>query len=365
MGTMWLLLALASTVQAIKFMREGVLVPDNVLSVGEGKEVECKYIMWRQERLYSVTWSIQYSGVKTDFFVYQEGGSKEVKPGVSLVTVDADNSEDKVVKMRLTDGREEEVTICCDVMVLRDDGYGSMTNKHKEKCSDPIRVEDSGRGGQALVSASMEAPSSGSVGSSLPLVCSGGGLTSWHSLELMVNGERLRSLRGGRLEYTLPLTERHFTRGYYQEETMSVGCLVMKSGQVVANDTRTIRKEEQVARLGSQGSHGSQGSQGSQSQSRGDRGLFSTAEGQSSTGHCHSYMVLEETRRGSLLRGRIPAVVMEGLTHPARLSEDRHETSMSAVLVLDVLGFHGYRVAAAATQPGGQAWTLERRCHGG
>ena len=80
-----------------------------------------------------------------------------------------------------------------------------------------------------------------------------------------MNGERLRSLRGGRLEYTLPLTDRHFTRGYsqvrtssfcvnetyptiiklanvyFQEETMSVGCLVMKSGQVVANDTRTIR----------------------------------------------------------------------------------------------------------------------------
>merc|ERR1719350_1625236 len=80
----------------------------------------------------------------------------------------------------------------------------------------------------------------------------------------------MRSLRGARLEFMLPLTDRHFTRGYSQEETMSVGCLVMRSGQVVANDTRTIRKEEQVARLGSHGSHGSQG------QSRGDRGLFST-----------------------------------------------------------------------------------------
>merc|ERR1711974_498882 len=131
----------ASKADAIKFSAEGVSVPDGVLRVNEATELGCKYIMWRQESLASVTWSIQYSGVKTDFFVYKPA-NKEVKPGMSMVSVDATNSEEKMVSLRLTDGQEDEVVICCDVKVLRDDGYGSMTTKNKEKCSAPIRVEE-------------------------------------------------------------------------------------------------------------------------------------------------------------------------------------------------------------------------------
>jgi len=126
---------------------------DGVLRVDEPTELGCKYIMWRQESLASVTWSIKYSGVKTDFFVYKPF-NKEVKPGMSMLSVDATNSEDKMVNMRLTDGGEDEVVICCDVKVLRDDGYGSMTTKHKEKCSAPIRVEDQSRARHNLVSVS-------------------------------------------------------------------------------------------------------------------------------------------------------------------------------------------------------------------
>merc|ERR1719500_2540327 len=83
-----------SKTEAIKFSAEGVSVPDGVLRVDEATELGCKYIMWRQESLASVTWSIQYSGVKTDFFVYKPA-NKEVKPGMSMVSVDATNSEEK------------------------------------------------------------------------------------------------------------------------------------------------------------------------------------------------------------------------------------------------------------------------------
>merc|ERR1711953_787437 len=120
-----------SKTEAIKFSAEGVSVPDGVLRVNDATELGCKYIMWRQETLASVTWSIQYSGVKTDFFVYKPF-HKEVKPGMSMLTVDATNSEEKMINLTLTDGQEDEVVICCDVKVLRDDGYGSMTTKQKE-----------------------------------------------------------------------------------------------------------------------------------------------------------------------------------------------------------------------------------------
>merc|ERR1712013_966960 len=103
--------------EAIKFSAEGGSVPDGVLRVDEPTELGCKY------------------------------------------------------NMRLTDGGEDEVVICCDVKVLRDDGYGSMTTKHKEKCSAPIRVEDQSRSRHNLVSISADVPETGSVGETVPIVC--------------------------------------------------------------------------------------------------------------------------------------------------------------------------------------------------
>ena len=58
--------------------------------------------------------------------------------------VDEDNSEEQRVNMRILDDQEEEVSICCEVKVLRDSGYGSMKPLRKEKCTD-IKVMSSGR----------------------------------------------------------------------------------------------------------------------------------------------------------------------------------------------------------------------------
>merc|ERR1719150_3227413 len=137
----------------------------------------------RQESLASVTWSIKYSGVKTDFFVYKPF-NKEVKPGMSMLSVDATNSE---------------------VKMLRDDGYGSMTTKHKEKCSAPIRVEDQSRSRHNLVSISADVPETGSVGETVPIVCNARNLDLYHTLRLMVNGRTLQERREQTVQYSLPL----------------------------------------------------------------------------------------------------------------------------------------------------------------
>merc|ERR1712210_378147 len=211
-----------SKTEAIKFSAEGVSVPDGVLRVDEATELGCKYIMWRQESLASVTWSIQYSGVKTDFFVYKPT-NKEVKPGMSMLSVDASNSGNKTVNLRLTDGQEDEVVICCDVKVLRDDGYGSMTTKQKEKCSAPIRVEDSTRRAHR-VEITANVPATGSVGRTVPIVCNARNLEHHHYLKLMVNGRTLREEASDRtVQYSLPLLHSHFTSSstrYGQEEAV-------------------------------------------------------------------------------------------------------------------------------------------------
>merc|ERR1711953_954814 len=311
----------ASKADAIKFSAEGVSVPDGVLRVNEATELGCKYIMWRQESLASVTWSIQYSGVKTDFFVYKPA-NKEVKPGMSMVSVDAANSEEKMVSLRLTDGQEDEVVICCDVKVLRDDGYGSMTTKNKEKCSAPIRVEDQSRSRHSLVSISATVPESGRVGETVQLVCNARNLDHLHNLRLMVSGRTLRETRDRTVQYSLPLQQTHFTSSssrYGQEEAV-VSCLVKdQRGLTIANDTRIIRKE-QPERLAPMHSW----EQPRFGNSRDGRD-FQTSQpgGQSSEIPRHSYLILEETYSGgSRLRGRISGSVLEGFPGVENASMD-------------------------------------------
>jgi len=346
-----------SKTEAIKFSAEGVSVPDGVLRVDEATELGCKYIMWRQESLASVTWSIQYSGVKTDFFVYKPF-NKEVKPGMSMLSVDATNSEDKMVNLRLTDGQEDEVVICCDVKVLRDDGYGSMTTKHKEKCSAPIRVEDQSRSRHGLVSISADVPESGSVGETVPLVCNARNIDLYHSLRLMVNGRTLREIRDNTVQYSLPLHQTHFTSSssrYGQEEAV-VSCLVKdQRGLTIANDTRIIRKEEseRVAPMQTfdQPRFGN---------SRDGRD-FPTAGGQPSGIARHSYLILEETYSGgSRLLGRIVDSVIEGIPNPSRTADNVLETSLTPIELLDVLGFSGHRVVGVSSKNNKMVWTLER-----
>jgi len=326
--------------------------------VDEPTELGCKYIMWRQESLASVTWSIQYSGVKTDFFVYKPF-NKEVKPGMSMLSVDAANSEDKTVNLRLTDGQEDEVVICCDVKVLRDDGYGSMTTKQKEKCSAPIRVEDQSRS-RRLISISAEVPESGNVGQTVPIVCNARNLELYHVLKLMVNGRTLKEIREHTLQFSLPLQQTHFTSGsrYGQEEAV-VSCLVKDNrGSTIANATRIIRKEE-PERLAPMQSW----DQPRSGISRDGRGFPTTSQsgGQFSGAARHSYLILEETYTGgSRLLGRVVDSVIEGIPNPSRTAPNVLETSLTPVELLDVLGFSGHRVVGVSSKNNKMVWTLER-----
>jgi len=344
----------ASKTEAIKFSAEGVSVPDGVLRVDEATELGCKYIMWRQETLASVTWSIQYSGVKTDFFVYKPF-NKEVKPGMSMLSVDATNSEDKMVNLRLTDGQEDEVVICCDVKVLRDDGYGSMTTKQKEKCSAPIRVEDQSRSRHSLVYISADVPESGTVGETVPVVCNARNLDTYHILKLMVNGRTLREIREHTLQYSLPLHQTHFTSSssqYGQEEAV-VSCLVKdQRGSTIANATRIIRKEE-PERLAPQQSW----DQPRFGNSRDGRDFPSTSQ---SGVPRRSYLILEETYSGgSRLLGRVVDSVIEQIPNPSRTADNVLETSLAPVELLDVLGFSGHRVVGVSSKNNKMVWTLE------
>jgi len=366
-----LLLSCSHQVAAIKFAADGVTASSDVLRVNEDTELSCKYIMWKQETLASVTWSIQYTGVKTDFFVYRADGRKDVVPGVSLVSVFTDRSNDKSVSLMLTDSREREVSFCCHVMVLRDDGYGSMTTKEKEKCSGRLPVE-SVRRIQERAAVTLECPESGSIGQTLQLVCQGTGLSEYQSLKLTVNGQDValpRDRWDRRLEYSLTLHESHFwaPRGNNPHppvyppgtSTVAVECLVMQGRTVAANSTILVREDviDTPNPIGVRFGGG-----GVERNGR----AFSTAEehrNHPSHAPCQSYLLVQEMRNGgTLLLGRLSYAIQEDISNPYETAQDRYETSMTPVSVLTVLGFHGHRVVGVTTNIENQmVWTLERK----
>jgi len=350
-------------VEAIKFAADGVTSSEEVLRVNEDTELSCKYIMWKQETLASVTWSIQYTGVKTDFFVYRADGRKDVIPGVSLVSVFTDRSNDKSVTLMLTDSREREVSFCCHVMVLRDDGYGSMTTKEKEKCSGRLPVE-SVRRIQERASVILECPETGSVGQTLQLVCQGTGLSEYQSLQLTVNGQEVAAPRDRwdrRLEYSLTLYESHFRsrRGnspQMESSPVAVECLVMQGRTVAANSTTLVRENVVVTpnpigvRIGVE---------------RNGRAFSTAEEHRTHPSHapCQSYLLVQEMRNGgTLVLGRLSYAIQEDITNPYETAQDRYETDMTPVSVLTVLGFHGHRVVGVTTNMDNlMVWTLERK----
>jgi len=350
-------------VEAIKFAADGVTSSEEVLRVNEDTELSCKYIMWKQETLASVTWSIQYTGVKTDFFVYRADGRKDVIPGVSLVSVFTDRSNDKSVTLMLTDSREREVSFCCHVMVLRDDGYGSMTTKEKEKCSGRLPVE-SVRRIQERASVILECPETGSVGQTLQLVCQGTGLSEYQSLQLTVNGQEVAAPRDRwdrRLEYSLTLYDSHFRsrRGnspQMESSPVAVECLVMQGRTVAANSTTLVRENVVVTpnpigvRIGVE---------------RNGRAFSTAEEHRTHPSHapCQSYLLVQEMRNGgTLVLGRLSYAIQEDITNPYETAQDRYETDMTPVSVLTVLGFHGHRVVGVTTNMDNlMVWTLERK----
>merc|ERR1712107_581702 len=75
---------------------------------------------------------------------------------------------------------------------------------------------------------------------------------------------------------------------------------------------------------------------------------------------CHSYIILEEHAQGSVIKGNFPNNIQEYIQN-LRTYDNRLETDMDAVQVLNILGFNGYRVVGTANNMSNRlTWTLER-----
>jgi len=362
MFTEYITVLLLFTQQCHSIKLKGVSLKSGGLHVGRTTELTCEYLKWKQEQLYSVTWSIKYPGVKTNFFEYQADGSKS-SPSSSFVQVDEGSSEEQRVNVRILDDQEEEVAICCEVKVLRDSGYGSMKPLKKEKCTDIKVLSEGGNNLEVDIQSSHDQVE---VGENMDLVCKA---KEEHSPEpefvIRVNGEEIRGVkRNNRLEARLAVSEEHFNptrrsigyrpQGNLISNTILVECLGKFGQHVAANSSMTIRR-------GSKSDHDQV-----PKHSRDPR-TFWNEPGQHSDHQkgvpCHSYILVESRfNQGAVIRGQLSGEVLENIRSPTKTAEDRLETSEDAVAVLNILGYHGYKVVGVGNSMDNRmVWTLERK----
>jgi len=336
----------------------GVNLKSGALQVGQTTELTCDYLKWKQEQLYSVTWSIKYPGVKTNFFEYQADGSKSTHSS-SYVEVDEDSSEEQRVNMRILDDQEEEVSICCEVKVLRDSGYGSMKPLRKEKCTD-IKVMSSGVNNLEVDIRSSQ--DQAQVGDTLNLVCQvKEEQETKPELVIRVNGEEIPGVkRNNRLEARLTVSEEHFNptrrsigyrpQGSILSNTLLVECLGMYGLHTAANSSITIRRQNTLQTSSGQ-------------VERNSRTFWNEPGQHRDHPPCHNYILVETSfNQGTVIRGQLSGEVMEDITDPTKTAEDRLETSVATVAILNILGYHGYRVVGVGNSMDNRmVWTLERR----
>jgi len=345
----------------------GVNLKSGVLHVGRTTELTCDYLKWKQEQLYSVTWSIKYPGVKTNIFEYQADGSKAT-PSSAFVEVDQDSSQEQVVNLRILDGEEEQVSICCEVKVLRDSGYGSMKPLRKEKCTE-IKVLP---GGEPLEVDIWSSHNKAEVGDTMDLVCKAKETQSPEpEFAIRVNGEEvIGAMRNNRLEARVSVNEEHFnpTRrsiGYRPQNTIIsnailVECLGKFGQHIAANSSMTIRRGSKPSTSSTslpQVSH--------QGQPRNARHFWNDPvqhRDHQKGIPCHSYVIVESRFTGSVIRGQVSGEVMEDIKLPTKIAEERLETSEDVVAILNILGYHGYKVVGVGNSMDNRmVWTLERK----
>jgi len=351
-----------------------------VLMMDRSTEVRCDYIKWKQEMFYSLTWSIGYSGVKTDFLRYTSDG-QTVAPSTTFVVPDLNSATEKKIDLRVLHGSdpEEEVEICCEVKVLRDSGYGNMQPLKKERCSDfkivtaPIRP---------LEVNLFSSHRSAEVGDSIDLVCeSRTDYSPKPTYVLLVNDEEVHNgimETDNKLKASVKLTEDHFNlvrrsygygfrnRNSLVPGTVKVDCLGKFGNSVAANASETIQRSshrspkvwnefnEDISRHGFESSS-----------SNFKRRGFGTVPNKNKVrgAASYSYILLETTHRhGSIILGQISEDVMEDIPSLTDTREKHLECSENAVTVLNILGYHGYTVAGVGnTMDNRMVWTLSRK----
>eukprot|EP00088_Acartia_fossae_P041603 TRINITY_DN4350_c0_g1_i1.p1 TRINITY_DN4350_c0_g1~~TRINITY_DN4350_c0_g1_i1.p1 ORF type:complete len:368 (-),score=49.25 TRINITY_DN4350_c0_g1_i1:373-1476(-) len=351
-----LFVCLISYSSGVKFPRQnGVTISGDAFRVGEYVSASCNFIKFKQENIHKVEWSINYDQVSTNAFTsFFQNGNKESVPS-SYFTVDEHSSGEKVVRIRLNDDREDEITICCKVESVRDSGYGMLKRFNKEKCSSvPVQSE---RRVQANVTMSVDHDLK-RVGEPITFTCEVDQIRDDDlSLAVFINSlqvetKQLKRYQDRRLQSSFTITEDVFYEG--QGEKFHMDCVLMQGDYEIARDTTAVKRDRSSAINPSYLQDPVQARKGR------------VHAGPSSPGDLldvpyHSYLILEEaSTQGTVVKGDLPIDIQDSI-RAIRSLDSRFESSEDVVKVLNILGYNGYRVVGMGNNMlNRQTWTLER-----
>lgn len=354
--TLGLILIVTQT-QAIKNVR--VSSDSSNLFVDRSSEVLCSYITWKQEQFYGVKWIVEYSGVEATILEYSSDGTVET-PTRTFVQADPESATEKRVELRIEHGSEpeDEVTICCEVKVLKDSGYGNMRALKKKHCSEFNVVTEPQR---PLAVSVYSSHTSASVGDSVDLTCKPRDEVSPRpDVVILVNGNEVGTNR-----HTLLVTEDHFDSverswgGYRNKNSGSikVDCEGRYGRLVAANASLTIeRTSRNPKRFGTFDNQ----DYGYEKHAKTSQGL-SRQHRQNIGDEGGSQFILVESSRGqgSVILGPLPSHVQGDIPRVTSNKRERLESSANAVTVLNTLGHHGWRVVSQSSNlENNIVWTM-------
>jgi len=375
-------LLLFAASDAVKFpYQNAIKVQKGAFKVGEFASLSCEYIKWKREKIQKVKWSVGYTGVSglEMFTSYFEDGKKETQNS-DFFEVDENSSGEKVMRVKLNEVRGAgQVNICCHVEGISDSLYGGLRKNEKEKCVPVLLLED-------WPEVSLEVDRERvRVGEKLSYQCQvKNDVHNKMELYLSINGQDVnstvsRKLR--RIKEDIRITDEHFTSGsdlpQISYDSFNIDCAAKYGNHLISNHTLIISKDTRPLYESARPKSPVYSPRPyipttyrprysiTTDRNTARQGRFyadNQAHGAPGNVPCNSYIVLEEARQGSVIRGDLPLDIQNNI-QDLRLNNHRYETGEEAVNVLNILGFNGYKVVGNTINPASQRliWTLERK----
>merc|ERR1719259_52145 len=209
-----LLMAAADVCWGLRFAHIPITVDTEILIVGQPSKLTCDYVKFRFETVREIKWFAGYNGMKMKMFSHNIGtGEKE---GSAISFIETEKATDTSLTVTLTEFREPQMTIGCEIQVLRDSGG---TVRHSKKYKEQVVSVADVQNHQLVVkmgATSDNSPASmrkATLGRSLTTSCISRGTNPVASLTMTMNGEDISDKRGGRMDAEVFSDSRGLAKG--------------------------------------------------------------------------------------------------------------------------------------------------------
>ncbi|XP_059091785.1 uncharacterized protein LOC131887243 [Tigriopus californicus] len=192
------LLCLSPSTFGLRFAHEPVTVDTDVLIVGKPARLTCNFVKYRTESVREITWFLGYSGFRTKIFGYAVSTGVKEGSNFPFVSVDEHSVTDSELTITLTDFRDENMTLGCEVEVIRDNGYGKL--RHDKKLGNSIvKAVDNGQH-QLILKADPGLQNQAIPDKEVVVSCVSQGANPPPKLSLMVDGRNLTEIYTGTVQ---------------------------------------------------------------------------------------------------------------------------------------------------------------------